>query len=205
MTSARDPDKFAIVPLFSDSTGAEVKFPGAIMTGDMSAVMARVKDSRQMREDLRISNEADKVRRAQAALRADQAAFEEEQASFTAEVEAVKEVLLNEFVGKLDALAARMDAYEAELARDPDDDELPLPPDTVSPSAGDDGELQASHPPSRDPGEEDAEGDLPPDIERGTPPGLGTDPIYDPSHLSHPQRKQQPVAIGDEHSVAAED
>ena len=58
------PNKFAIVPIHCDSTGAEVKFPGAIMTGDMSAVMARIKDSRQMREDLRISNEADKVRRA---------------------------------------------------------------------------------------------------------------------------------------------
>ena len=68
MTSQREASKFAIVPIYADLTGSEVKFPTAIMTGDMSAVMARIKDSKQMREDLRISNEAAQVRRAKAEL-----------------------------------------------------------------------------------------------------------------------------------------
>jgi hypothetical protein len=81
---------------------------------------------------------------------------------------------------RFDATVARFDAYEAKLAHDPDDDELPLPPGIASDT-------------------EDAEGDLPPDIERRTPPGGGTDPIYDPRDLAHPQKaQQQPAAIEDE-------
>jgi hypothetical protein len=236
MTSAREPDRFAIVPLPSDSTGAEVKYPNAIMTGDMTAVMARIKDSKQMREDLRISNEADKVRRAKAALKVDQEAFATEQAAFATEVEAVKEVLLNEFVGKLDALIARMDEYEAKLNHDPDDDKLPLPPGTViaatelalggGPSSGgsDDGELEASHPPSRDKhreqleaGEDDDEGGVPlsygnvpttyvhgEDQSNELPGGIGvaaSDPHPNPRDLAHPQRAQQ--QLGDEEDLPA--
>ena len=66
-----DTRRFAIVPIYADSSGMEIKFPDAIMTGDMSAVMARIKDSKQMRDDLRVSNEADKVRRERVAMRAE--------------------------------------------------------------------------------------------------------------------------------------
>jgi hypothetical protein len=199
--SPRTPDKFAIVPIYADSSGAEVKFPDAIMTGSMSAVMARIKDTKQMREDIRISNEADLVRRAKADLNRDRAAFKADQAAFEAEVEQINEVLLHEFFHKLDALTARLDAYEAERNHDPDDDELPLPPGI----SADDGDLQASHDPSSDKHreqlEDDNEGDLPPELERHAPPGLGTDPVFNPAELAHPQKPpQQPVAFGGDSS-----
>ena len=136
--------RFAIVPIYADSTGCEVKFPDAIMTGEMSAVMARIKDSRQMREDLRVSNEADKVRRAKAALRADTAAFEAEKAEFAADVESVRDVLIQEFAAKVDALAARVNSLETARAYDPDEDELPLPPLALQdPAPADSGDLRA--------------------------------------------------------------
>lgn len=157
------PNKFAIVPIHCDSSGAEVKFPGAIMTGDMSAVMARIKDSRQMREDLRISNEADEVRREKQRLLMMHRALREREAAYANSVAAksITTALVQDFIGKLDALTARMDSLEAERNHDPDDDELPLPP------------------------------------------GIdGTDPVYDPSVLAHPQKpQQQPAAIGDEEDL----
>jgi hypothetical protein len=146
MTEPRPADKFAIVPIYADSSGSEVKFPNAIMTGDMSAVMARVKDSKQMREDLRISNEADQVRRDKAALKVREDALRADEANFSAAVESVQDALISQFSAKVDALAARMDAIEAERSRDPDDDLLPSPPGTpVSPGSPvpDDGNLQS--------------------------------------------------------------
>src|SRR6476620_5766301 len=123
-----EPDRFAIVPIFADNAGCEVKFPGAIMTGSMSAVMARIKDSKQMREDLRTSNEADQVRRDKADLRQRERDLATREDSFQEDVETFKHAALQDFIQKLDALAARVDTMEQERAHDPDDDELPLPP-----------------------------------------------------------------------------
>jgi hypothetical protein len=142
-----DHAKFAIVPIYSDSTGAEVKFPDAIMTGDMSAVMARIKDSKQMREDLRVSNEASRVRKDMARLQRDRAAFEAERAD-AADEEATRQELMLDFIGKLDALAHRMDALEAAAAHDPEDDELPSPPGSLLP---DEGDLEPKLPPAPPP------------------------------------------------------
>ena len=147
-----EPNRFAIVPIYSDSTGAEVKFPGAIMTGDMSAVMARIKDSKQMREDLRISNEAGKVRRAQAALRDRERELDARADSIKADRAMVNQKLMQDFSRKLDALTHRIDAIEAQRAYDPDPNERPSPPgypddNSVEP---DDGELEAPKAPPGD-------------------------------------------------------
>ena len=133
----REPDRFAIVPIYADSSGSEVKFPGAIMTGSMSAVMARIKNSRQMREDLRISNEADKVRRVKAQLKADAAALEAERADFAVYANSVKADALQDFIQKLDALTAQIESLEAARAKAADPNEQPSPP-----GYPDDGELQ---------------------------------------------------------------
>jgi hypothetical protein len=45
-------------------------------------------------------------------------------------------------------------------------------------------------------GQGDQTGDLPEGLERRSPPPLGTDPVYDPAELAHPQEQPpQPVAI----------
>jgi hypothetical protein len=139
-SAPRDYNRFALVPIYADSTGREAVPQNALFVGSQSAVMERILDSKARREALTLINDADKVRKEKAALRADRAEFEADKAAFAADVDAVHEVLLNEFVSKLDALAARMDSLEAERARDPEDDELPLPPG--SPAPGDSGELE---------------------------------------------------------------
>jgi hypothetical protein len=114
-----------------------------VASGPDSVVMPYIKDSKAQREDLRVSNEAGKVRRAQAQLKAERAAFEAEQADFQVYADSVaadRDAILQDFIDKLDALAARMDSFEAERAKDPDDEMLPLPPGSPSP---DDGELES--------------------------------------------------------------
>jgi hypothetical protein len=187
----RDTGKFAIVPIYSDSTGAEVKFPGAIMTGDMTAVMARIKDSRQMREDLRVSNEASKVRK-------DLEAIRQRERTIAARADAIveSEDLIRQLCDAVNTLIARVDAFEeqalakaeaeeqaaasaAEFALPPgvaDEDEPPFHP------AGDLHALAPSRPKDeleRAASEDgDGEGDLPNELLKDVPPVTGTDPEF---------------------------
>ena len=126
-----DPDCFAIVPVYGDSAGRRAVPQNAIFVGNRNAVMERILDSKARRQALTLVNDADRVRRDIAALRADKAEFEADKAAFTADVAAVNEVLLQEFIGKLDALATRMDAIEAARAQSKYDEELPSPPGSI--------------------------------------------------------------------------
>jgi hypothetical protein len=146
----RDPDQFAIIPIYSDSLGARAVPSDALFVGSRSAVMERIVDSKARRDALTLINDADRVRRDRQALKADQAAFKADQAAFAGAVESVQDALIGQFTAKVDALAARMDAIEQERSRDPDDDLLPSPPGTVigggsstGDDSADDGNLQA--------------------------------------------------------------
>ena len=82
---------------------------------------------------------------------------------------------LQDALHKFDATVARFDAYEAELAHDPEDDLLSSSPATTLSVPGSATTLSV-----RD----------------------GTDPSPDPSTLAHPQKpQQQPAAIGDEENL----
>jgi hypothetical protein len=44
---------------------------------------------------------------------------------------------------------------------------------------------------SPDPRSGDNQGDLPRELQKGAPPPLGTDPVYDAAELAHPQRQNK--------------
>jgi hypothetical protein len=212
-----EPDRFCIIPIYSDSTGSAAIPQNAVAHGSWSAITGRIRDSKQQRQMLTLINDAEHAKGTLQAIRAREQDIAAREDAVSEMEEAVREVLLNEFVGKLDKLAARLDALEQERASDPDDAVLPEPP----PGSGagtvtDEGDLQATHPPSRDKHAEqlaassgtsddyaednDAiSGELPQNIERLTPRQTGTAPIFDPRKLGHPQDPpDQPIAIGDD-------
>jgi molecular chaperone GrpE (heat shock protein) len=123
----RDADHWQLVPVPKDSTGRVMVSDSAMMHGSMNHCLLAVRDSRAQRADLELINDREKVR---AQNKAESDAFDTKRAdlqayadSVAADVEAVRDVLMQEFVGKLDALAARMDSLEARRANDPDDDD----------------------------------------------------------------------------------
>src|SRR6476659_3900950 len=148
-----EPDRFAIIPIYSDSAGSAAIPQNAVAHGSWSAITGRIRDSKQQRQLLTIINDAEHAQGTLQAIRErerDVAAREDAVSTYEDDV---RHSLLADFIGKLDALAARVDSLEAERAKDPDDDLLPLPP------GNDDGHLQApiAPPNPRDP---DAEPDL---------------------------------------------
>lgn len=183
MPEPRDFNRFAIVPVYADSTGHEAVPQNAMFVGSQSSIMERVLDSRARRTALTLINDAAHAREflTRIAQRERDVAARED--AVTSYEDSVRRTVVQDFIGKLDALASRLDSLEQQAAHDPDDDELP--PGLTGPSV------------------DDSEGDLPPEIERRTPPGSGTDPIPDPRDLAHPQKpQQQPAAIeDDEHSL----
>lgn len=231
MTQPRDYNRFAVVPIYADSTGREAAPQNALFVGSQSAVMERILDSRARRTALSIINDAEHAKGTLHSIRQRErdVADREEAVKKREDAQTARE--LQDAMRKFDTTLARFDIYEAELNHDPDDDELPLPP-----GSGDDGELEASHPPSRDKhteqlaatedeeqggvplsygnvpttyvhGEdgrsrgEDQSNELPPEVERRTP-ASGTMPVYDPRDLAHPQKpQQQPLAIGDDEDL----
>jgi hypothetical protein len=188
------PGKFAIVPVYCDSSGAEIKFPNAIMTGDMSAVMARIKDSRQMREDLRVSNEADKVRRAQAALAARERDLASREASYNDAAAAFDQDVLQQLLDRIAALETQLTAIEAARTQQ----KLDALPDADDPASYEpSGELHSVAAKQPQAGATTDQGDLSNELVRKAPSSGGTDPVVDPAELAHPQVEQvrSPAAI----------
>ena|SRR5258707_10882530 len=149
MTSQHDPDRFAIVPIYSDSTGSAAIPQNAVAHGSWSAITGRIRDTKQQRQLLTMINDAEHAKGTLQAIRERERAVAEREDAVKADVAIFREELLQDFVSKIDALTRRMDSLEAERAHDPDDDELPTPPGSPMP---DDGELESPKAsPSQDP------------------------------------------------------
>jgi hypothetical protein len=139
-------DRFAIIPIPTDSSGREVTPGNAIFIGSRNAVMERVFDSKTRREALLLVNDAAQARGTLQALR-------EEKQAIAARADAIAQAedLVRELVSKVDTLTARMDEYEEEQrakaeaeerANDPEN-QIVLPPGEFA----DEGELQANKEP----------------------------------------------------------
>ena len=70
-----EPDVFHIAPAYSDSTGRSAIPGNALFVGSRSAVMEGILVSKARRTELSLINDADRVRRDKAQLKADTAAF----------------------------------------------------------------------------------------------------------------------------------
>ena len=92
---------------------------------------------------LALINDAAHAKETLADIRAREDSVAEREDAVAAYEDNLKQTLLHDFCSKLDALAARMDSLEARRAHDPEDDDLPLPPGSPSPSTGDEGNLEA--------------------------------------------------------------
>jgi hypothetical protein len=145
--TAQTPYRFAIVPIYADSTGREAVPPNAICHGSRSMIMERVLDSSTRRAALDLLNDAaiaywDKERVNQ--LEARETGVKMREDAIRTRDDAHTIAMLTHAVKTLDALSARLDALEAELNKDPDEDVLSEPP-TPPPGTGlpDDGDLQA--------------------------------------------------------------
>jgi hypothetical protein len=97
---------------------------------------------------------------------------------------------------RLDALSEATE-QQLEIPKDaPDPDAPSLDPkaagDEIAPAPGS-AILGPPEPHSVEAEEQqhDAEGDLPRELQAGTPPQSGTDPVVDPAELSHPQTSEQ--------------
>jgi hypothetical protein len=184
-------NRFAIVPIYADSTGRETTPGNAVFVGSRSAVMERILDSRERRICLNLVNDAAHAKDTLKSIRAREDSVATREQAVQAREDALNSSLLADTIAKLDALAARMDAIEEELAHDPEDDELPLPPGaSADPTLlPDDGELEALRGPT-DPdvpaaiederSENDNEGDLPTELTEKIPTVTGTAPEFDP-------------------------
>jgi hypothetical protein len=177
---------FAMVPCPVDSFGRRVVPSNAIMHGNdpaMLTVAARERECAR-REDSISARERDLL------VLAD--AVQQQENEVKAAEDEARAAVIADLIRKMDAFSARLDAYEAELNKDPDDDEVILPPDLrrsqeLAPPgelATDSGDLQASegrdHSRSEEeeehllhPEDDDAKGDLPAEL---TEPPLGTHP-----------------------------
>jgi hypothetical protein len=136
-SAPRDPDLFAIIPVYGDSAGHVVVPKNAAATGSWSAVMERILDSRTRKEALTLLNDAahatgrlESIRELERSLKVREDAIAEHE-------ESVTRTMLQQAIHKMDALSRRMDAIETERAKDPDDDILPR-----SPGIHDEGELE---------------------------------------------------------------
>jgi hypothetical protein len=128
MTQPRDLNRFAIVPIYADSTGREAAPQNAMFVGSQSAVMERILDSKARRTALSIINDAEHAKGTLQAIRDREAAVSKREASVQAREDAMAARELQDALRKFDTTLARFDEYEAKVTHDPDDDDLPLPP-----------------------------------------------------------------------------
>jgi BMFP domain-containing protein YqiC len=117
------PDRFAIIPIYSDSTGLGAIPQNAVAHGSWAAITGRIRDSRQQREMLTLINDAAHAKETIADIRAREDAVAGREDAVAADVEAITRHILSDAISKIDALAARMDSLEARRAYDPDDDD----------------------------------------------------------------------------------
>jgi hypothetical protein len=123
-----DPNRFAIIPIYSDSTGCAAIPENAVMHGDWCTVTGRIRDSRQQRQMLTLINDAEHAKSTLKAIRAREDSLKAAEDSFATDVDIFRDEQVQDFINKLDALTHRMDSIEADEAKDPDDETLSLPP-----------------------------------------------------------------------------
>jgi BMFP domain-containing protein YqiC len=133
-----EPDQFAIIPIYSDSTGREAVPQNAVARGSWSAITGRIRDSKQQRQLLTLINDAEHAKGTLQAIREREADVTAREDAVSAIEDEIKRNLLADALTKIDRLVKRIDELEAQRAHDPDDDELPLPP-----GISDDGPLEA--------------------------------------------------------------
>ena len=104
-----DPDRFAIIPIYSDSTGSAAIPQNAVAHGSWSAITGRIRDSKQQRQLLTIINDAEHARGTLKNIRDREAAVQEREDAVATIEDDIKRSLLADFTAKLDALASRLD------------------------------------------------------------------------------------------------
>jgi hypothetical protein len=201
-----DPGHFALIRLPNGKVPAD-----AIVHGSMSCVMQSVLDSKARNEAL------DLLARADAAAEQEREREQREQQVITEGIRAIADGIAK-LSRRLDAIERSRDARrQLDAISEATEQLLALPKDvpaddTPSPT----GELHALPPkdgeqyqPAADMGgvplsyravptsfvHSGDQGELPPELERRTPPS-GTEPVLDPAELAHPPPPtQQPIAI----------
>jgi hypothetical protein len=133
-----EPDRFCIIPVYADSTGSAAIPQNAVAHGSWSAITGRIRDSKQQRQLLTLINDAEHAKGTLQSIREREQAVAQREADVQAREDELNRLMLADAVRKLDATAARFDAFEAEMAKDPDDDELTFPP-----GMHDEGDLQS--------------------------------------------------------------
>jgi hypothetical protein len=118
-----EPDRFAIIPIYADSTGAAAIPKNAVAHGSWSAITGRIRDSKQQRQMLSLINDAAHAQETLKDIRAREDSVAEREDAVAAYEDELKQTVLQDFCQKLDALTARMDSLEARRAHDPDDDD----------------------------------------------------------------------------------
>jgi hypothetical protein len=169
-----------------------------IMRGSLSAVTECIVDSRARADAISLLEDAAKA-----------VGLLEQQQQHEAQL---REREVRAFCDGIAALARRLDALEqrrAEHARQAAEDEaraiqqkLDAMPDPDDPNAalehptGELHQVEANAPARRAQLAAGDQGDLPREITRDVPPDLGTEPVFDPAELAHPQQPPaQPVAV----------
>jgi hypothetical protein len=183
-----DPGHFALIRVPDNS-----KPPAdAIAHGTLSAVTERVLSSRARSDAL------DLLARADEAAEHEREREQREQQLITDGLRALH-YRLDDFGRRLDAIEQSRDArHKLDAASEATAQMLALPKDAPEAPAdfamGPGGELHDLPPkdPAQHQPEADDQGDLPRELERGAPPGLGTEPT-----IEDPPRKQvaQPIAL----------
>ena len=178
-----DPDQFAIIPVYTDSTGRKAVPGDAVFVGSRTAVMERILDSKTRRECFTLLNDAKRIRE-----EARDVAAEKRDVAARADAVTQAEDLIRKLCDAVNTLRTRVDAFEEEQRAKADAEErarneepITLPPGTpgdegeldepkhplldaeLGAPIADHGELQATHPPSDHPEyEEDPEPELSP-------------------------------------------
>jgi hypothetical protein len=177
-----DPDQFAIIPVYTDSTGRKAVPGDAVFVGSRSAVMERILDSKTRRECFTLLNDAKRIREEKRAV---DAARKE----VTARVDAVTQAenLIRQLCDKVGTLTARMDSFEEQKRVQADAEERAEQEKLASTAfyEADQGELQAvkEPPASHTPGEGDED-----DLDVGVLPRalIGPSSTRDPDLPPHP-------------------
>ena len=148
MTSPRTrPRRVAVVDVISDSMGREVVPKNYRLVGPENIVMECIMDSKARNDAVTLLHDAEEARGTLESIRAREEAVKKREDAVNS---AVRSGMLKNFAAKLDALASRMDEFEAQQAKlAHDDDLLPEPPVSLAPPAtttGDDGELASPVP-----------------------------------------------------------
>jgi hypothetical protein len=139
------PRTYCIVETFG---GPALK--NSVAHGSWPEIMDHIPGTRVIQEKLRVINDAAHAEGKLQSIRDREKAVTAREDAVTAREDALNRIALQGALHKMDALRQRIDSNEADEARDPDDDELPLPPGSPMP---DDGDLEA---PTRAPEDQNA-------------------------------------------------